>query len=107
MKRIISFILAAAASLIAFAVTADAAATKEDGVIALLKGLSIMQGNENGDMELDRPVSRAEFAKIAIAASPSKNTVALGLKISPYKDVPYTEWYAPYVRAAVTACGRA
>ncbi len=103
MKRIISFILAAAASLIAFAVTADAAATKEDGVIALLKGLSIMQGNENGDMELDRPVSRAEFAKIAIAASPSKNTVALGLKISPYKDVPYTEWYAPYVRAAVSA----
>ena len=105
MKKLVSFILAAAvtASLMIIPVTARAAVTRESGIISLLKELSIMQGDENGDMGLDRLVSRAEFAKIAIAASPSKNTVAIGLKMSPYKDVPYTEWYAPYVRAAVSA----
>ena len=105
MKKIISFILTAAiaASFAAMPVTVTAAVTRESGIISLLKDLNIMQGDENGDMGLDRPVSRAEFAKIAIAASPQKNTVAIGLKISPYKDVPYTEWYAPYVRAAVSA----
>ena len=105
MKKLVSFILAAAvtASLLTVPVTAKVAVTRESGIISLLKELSIMQGDENGDMGLDRLVSRAEFAKIAIAASPSKNTVAIGLKMSPYKDVPYTEWYAPYVRAAVSA----
>ena len=105
MKKFVSFILAAAImmSLSVVPMTARAAVTREDGMISLLKELGIMQGDENGDMGLDRLVSRAEFAKIAIAASPAKNTVAIGLKMSPYKDVPYTEWYAPYVRAAVSA----
>ena len=105
MKKLVSFILAVAisASLCAVPITAKAAVTRESGMISLLKELGIMQGDENGDMGLDRFVSRAEFAKIAIAASPQKNTVAIGLKMSPYKDVPYTEWYAPYVRAAVSA----
>lgn len=82
---------------------ASAAVSGENGIISLLNDLEIMQGDGNGDMGLDRAVSRAEFAKIAIAASPAKNSVAVGLKVSPYKDVPYSKWYAPYIRAAVTA----
>lgn len=85
------------------AVPAMAAVSGEDGIISLLKELEIMQGDENGNMGLDRQVSRAEFAKLAVAASAAKNTVAVGLKLSPYKDVPYTKWHAPYVKAAVSA----
>lgn len=106
MKKILSLMLSLTITASAAAIVPSnvrAAATEEEGIISLVKGLGIMQGDENGDMALDRNVSRAEFSKLAIAASPAKNTVALGLKISPYKDVPYTEWYAPYVKAAVSA----
>ncbi len=106
MKKIVSLIITAAV-LASMAVmpsfTARAAVSKDDGIISLLKELEIMQGDDSGDMRLNQKVSRAEFAKIAIALSPAKNTVAAGLKISPFKDVPYTQWYAPYVRAAVSA----
>ena len=105
MKKIISLVLTVVilSGFIMIPQTAFAYASREEGVISLLKDLKIMQGDENGDMQLDRTVSRAEFAKIAVAASSAKNTVALGLKVSPYRDVRYTEWFAPYVRAAVTA----
>ncbi len=106
MKKIISMLITAsliAAMAVIPSFTAQAAANEEDGIVALVKELEIIQGDENGDMGLDRKVSRAEFAKIAIALSPSKNTVAVGLAMSPFKDVPYTTWYAPYVRAAVSA----
>lgn len=85
------------------ALPSQAAVSETEGITALLKELEIMQGDESGDMMLDKKVSRAEFAKIAIAASPQKNSVAVGLRQSPYKDVPYTQWYAPYVKAAVSA----
>ena len=105
MKKIISLVLTVVilSGFIMIPQNAFAYASREEGVISLLKDLKIMQGDENGDMQLDRTVSRAEFAKIAVAASSAKNTVALGLKVSPYRDVRYTEWFAPYVRAAVTA----
>lgn len=103
MKKIISMIIIAASLVIIPSLTVNAAINENDGIISLLKELEIMQGDENGDMMLDRRVSRAEFAKIAIAASPEKNSVAIGLKQSPFKDVLYTQWYAPYVKAAVSA----
>ena len=105
MKKIISMLLSAVmavSALITVMPSVYAQTTREDGIISLLNALEIMQGDENGDMQLDRKVSRAEFAKITVAASEAKNSVAFGLNISPYKDVPYTEWYAPYVQTAVT-----
>ena len=106
MKRIFSVIMSVCMILpmFSFNITqVNAASAAESGIISLLNDLEIMQGDGNGDMGLERAVSRAEFAKIAIAASPAKNSVAVGLKVSPYKDVPHTKWYAPYIRAAVTA----
>lgn len=102
MKKIISFILTLSVLLSLAAAPAKAAVSENDGITALLRELEIMQGDENGNMMLDKKVSRAEFAKIAMAASPRKNSVAPGLKQSPFRDVPYTQWYAPYVKAAVT-----
>ncbi len=101
MKKIVLLILFAALCIMPSTVSAQW--SEEDGIVSLLKDLEIMQGDENGDMGLDRLVSRAEFAKIAVAASSEKDTVALGLQISPYRDVPYTRWYAPYIKAAMSA----
>lgn len=68
----------------------------------LLKNLNIMVGDENGNLNLDAPVTRAEFSKIAINASKYKNMVALGATVSVFKDCTYTHWAAPYVKVAVS-----
>ncbi len=100
MKKIISILLAAA--LFAPA-AASAAWDVESGVVPLLAELKLMQGDTDGNLRLDDYISRAECAKIAVASSQYKNTVASGMKISPFRDVPYTHWAAPYVQAAVSA----
>lgn len=100
MKKIISIILAAALFV---PVIASAERDIERDIAPLLSELKIMQGDTDGNLRLDDYVSRAEFAKIAVAASQYKNTVASGMKISPFRDVPYTHWAAPYIQAAVKA----
>ncbi len=74
----------------------------EDGVLGLLSELGIMSGDPDGNMRLDDYVSRAEFVKVAVAASSFKNSVATNLAISPFPDVTYKHWAAPYVRVGVT-----
>ncbi len=97
-KKLIS-VLASVALMIPSAAFAE----NETNILSLLNSLKIMQGDGNGNYRLDDYVSRAEFAKIAVAASSAKDMVASGLKISPFKDVKYTDWFAPYVQAAVSA----
>ncbi len=78
------------------------ASTYDDyGTATLLKELKIMQGDPDGNLRLDDYVTRAEFSKIAIAASSYRNTVAKQSAISPFKDVSYKHWAAPYVSVAV------
>lgn len=101
MKKIISIVLAS--MMLLTAVPSMAYRDNDSDIMNLLSGLDIMVGDDDGNFRLDDYVSRAEFAKIAVASSRSKNTVASGLKISPFKDVPYKHWAAPYVRAAVSA----
>lgn len=75
----------------------------DEDIMSLLSELNIMVGDDDGNLRLDDNVSRAEFAKIAVASSSYKDTVATGLKVSPFKDVTYTHWSAPYIKAAVSA----
>ena len=78
------------------------ASTYDDyGTATLLKELKIMQGDPDGNLRLDDYVTRAEFSKIAIAASSYRNTVAKQSAVSPFKDVSYKHWAAPYVSVAV------
>lgn len=86
-----------------FCMSASAYAEKipEENMLSLLNALNIMTGDNNGDYHLDDLVTRAEFTKIAVAASSVKNTVAISLNISPFMDVKYTDWFAPYVKSAV------
>ena len=101
MKKIISFVLAAAMSLSTLPALADW--NNDEDIMSLLSELNIMVGDDDGNLRLDDNVSRAEFAKIAVASSSYKDTVATGLKVSPFKDVTYTHWSAPYIKAAVSA----
>ena len=78
-----------------------AAPTYSDNTASLLNELKIMQGAPDGNMRYNDLVSRAECAKIAVASSPHRNSVALGAKTSPFKDVKYTHWAAPYVTVGI------
>ena len=67
----------------------------------LVGALDIMNGDENGNLNLENFVSRAEFAKIAVAMSEYRNMVATGSSTSMFTDVNFKHWAAPYVRLAV------
>ena len=82
---------------------AEATWERDEDITALLSALDIMVGDDNGDFMLESPVTRAQMAKIAVASSSYKNTVALGIQFSPFSDVRGTYWGAPYIRAAVSA----
>ena len=82
MKKIISFVLAAAMSLSTLPVLADW--NNDEDIMSLLSELNIMVGDDDGNLRLDDNVSRAEFAKIAVASSSYKATGATGLKVAPF-----------------------
>lgn len=62
MKKIISFVLAAAMSLSTLPVLADW--NNDEDIMSLLSELNIMVGDDDGNLRLDDNVSRAEFAKL-------------------------------------------
>ncbi len=102
LKKFISFSLAAVMTLLSVFSVSAAGVYTDTSATVLLKSMNIMSGDENGNLNLDDAVTRAEFSKIAVNASKYKNTVALGAQISVFKDCTYTHWAAPYVKVAVT-----
>ena len=98
-KRVLAALLAAALSL--SLVTPALALTRREEAAQVLSALAIMTGDEKGDLDLSAPVTRAEFVKMLMAASP----ISVGdvTYVSPYPDVPASHWAAPYVEAAVAA----
>ena len=104
MKKMLCAAFAAAVIGVAVPAYAAGTAVRADGdMMTLLSELNIMVGDGNGDYRLDAYVSRAEMAKIAVASSSAKNTVAVGLPFSPFSDVKGSFWGAPYIQAAVAA----
>ena len=74
----------------------------EENAVGLIKSLGIMNGYPDGSFGLENNVTRAEFTKIAVAASSYRNSVATSMTVSPFPDVPYSHWAAPYIKLAVT-----
>lgn len=66
-----------------------------------VKALEIITGDENGDLNLHLYVTRAEFAKMMVQASPYKNTTHSGSKTSVFTDVTHTHWAADVIKIAV------
>lgn len=101
-KRLLSLLLAGVLAIGAIPSALAAPATVTD-MAQVLSALDIMTGNEDGDLMLSRHVTRAEFTKLVVAASPMGENVGASTAVSPYPDVPYSHWAAPYVEAAVAA----
>ena len=98
-KRFLSVLLAAALAL-GLASAALAAELTETESAQLLAALDIMVGDDKGDLALDRTITRAEFTKMAVAASTSRDTVGETVTVKPYPDVPQTHWAASYIKVA-------
>lgn len=103
MKRIFCFLLSAAIACSVLTLPAFAASdTVSDTVIEQVIGaLEIMQGDQNGNLNLSNKVTRAEFARMLVAASSYKDKVSAVSNVSPFQDVPYTHWAAAYIKTAV------
>ena len=98
MKKIISIILG---FCIAFScVSAGAMTASQSQIESLMKALSIMNGDEKGNLNLGDAVTRAEFSKVAVASSPYRSDVSSVSRVSPFSDVPFTYWGATYIRTA-------
>ena len=80
-----------------------AAAATQDEAAQALAALDIMVGDETGDLQLSRSITRAEFTKLVIAASPYRDKAGAAASVAPYPDVPRTHWAAPYVQTALQA----
>lgn len=100
-KRVLSALLAMVLVLGLIPGAALAAAPTEEEAAQVLAALDIMVGDENGALNLGRTVTRAEFTKMAVAASTSRDSVGDTVAVKPYPDVPQTHWAAPYIKAAV------
>lgn len=100
-KRILSLLLAAVV-LLGSAPAAFAASEVSDSVVEqVVRAAGIMVGDASGNMNLDKTVTRAEYAKMLVAASTYKDKVSGVSNSSPFSDVPYTHWAAGYIKTAV------
>ncbi|MCI8520760.1 MAG: S-layer homology domain-containing protein [Clostridia bacterium] len=68
-----------------------------DRAIFDVQSLGIIEGDENGELNLDTEVTRAEFAKIIVTLMGYENASA---GASSFPDVAKDTWYAPYVSLA-------
>lgn len=98
--RLLSGLLAAVL-ILGLLPVALAAAPIEEEAAQTLAALDIMVGDKQGNLNLDRTITRAQFTKMTIAASTSRDAVGDAVAVKPYPDVPQTHWAAPYIKAAV------
>lgn len=99
MKKLV--IVLACLLFLNFNVYADKIDVKDDIEMDVIKTLEIMIGDENGNLNLDKNVTRAEFAKMATYASRYKNNVATNSMLSLYSDLKSNHWATPYVKIGV------
>ena len=102
-KRIISLFLVLC-MVMSYGITSIASDEHKDNMEAMKEIVSyfnIMKGDPDGNFRLNDNITRAEFTKVSVAASKYKDYIAPNAYISPFKDVKYTHWAAPYVKVAL------
>lgn len=83
--------------------TFAAQSTSQSNVLQVLAVMGVMNGDANGNLNLSSNVTRAEFTKMAVAASTYKDMATSTAYVSPFSDVKYTHWAAGYVKTGVDA----
>ena len=77
------------------------AADAEEAAVQTVRALGIMVGDEQGNLNLSRAVTRAEFTKMLVAASNQRDAVRLGgTGYAVFSDVGGTHWASDYIRIA-------
>ena len=99
-RRIVSLLLCLTLLLGVCAVTGSAAADA-DTRLEVVRVLGILVGDQNGNLNLDQSVTRAEFTKMMVAASSQKDSVTDGSGASLFTDVKTGHWAGGYISAAV------
>jgi hypothetical protein len=73
----------------------------DDVAINTLTAIGVITPDPSGNYNLDRQVTRAEYAKMIISASQYKDMVSTAAS-TVFKDVPVGHWAAGYVKLTVT-----
>ena len=90
------------ASVTTSAYAASNSTDSSDDATMILVSMGVISADSNGDYNLSKTLTRAEFAKMIVMASSYKDLVDTTSKSSPYKDVPATHWASPYIKLAVS-----
>ncbi len=102
MARKLVSVLLAVCLMASPAMPAFAETQQMDDLIAFVSHFNIINGDPGGNYRLNDLVTRAEFTKVAVAASSFRNSVATSLTVSPFQDVSYQHWAAPYIKVALS-----
>lgn len=99
-KRIGAAVLALSLAVSMALPLSAAGVVSQEEAAQVVGALNIMVGDENGDLQLDKTVTRAEFITMAVKAS-TRNDQVGEASTAPYPDVPRKHWSAGYVAAGV------
>ena len=70
-----------------------------NNAVSTLSRMGVIGGYDDGTFRPDAPISRAEFAKIAVSFTQNNGSAVYNY----FTDVKTTDWFAPYVTAAKDA----
>ncbi|MEG0779404.1 MAG: S-layer homology domain-containing protein [Oscillospiraceae bacterium] len=88
-------------SLLAMPAGATDTAGTDLGALQTVRALGILVGDGRGNLNLEGAVTRAQFAKMLVSASPYRDTVGDGTGSSLFRDVKSNYWAAEYIKIAV------
>ncbi len=106
MKRIagIALLLSLIMTVFTFkAFCAPKISVSDDEKAQVMRLLEIMNGDENGELNLKNDVTRAEFVKMAVCASGVKNGNAKSTSVSLFPDVNASHWAVGYISNAINS----
>ena len=105
MKKVLALVLALTLALgtVSFAAAApeDVMGTKYEGAVEKLTYLGIIAGYPDGTYRPDRPVTRAEFAKIIVTALGIGEAAQYAAGATRFPDVGAGHWASGYINVAV------
>ena len=102
-KRLTALVCALAISTSLLVPAAQGAQAGQGEVLQVLGAMGVMNGDENGNLNLSANVTRAAFTKMAVAASAYQDMATSSSYVSPFADVKYTHWAAGYIKTGVDA----
>ncbi len=100
MKKFISVLLSATILLSLFVPARASNLPSDDDIESILDVMEIMTYDAKGNFNESQYVTRAALAKILVSASQYKGAATSTSRVSPFADVMFTHWGAPYISVA-------